>query len=561
MVGCLLAFLLAVGTIINSSEQLFLNPDVHQPALSAQCSGTAHEDCRRAPAPITERGPLYKPILVRPARFMPRSRKPARLLRVAAQATETPESLWLQAKAAMDQGNFSQARRLLQQAVQDDPKDAALWFHLGVSCAELNQFDEAITALEHARTLAPRQADTYFDLGLMYWRTGDIKKAQESYRAGLALRPKESSALQNYSVLLMKTGDYKAAIAPLQALKDDPKLGISPRVSLIECYLKSGQEAEAERESDYIIKANMATPADQTKIAALLLENAAPGPAEKLLRNSLSMDPNQANANGALGEIYLTQKKLLEAADCFQRANQLDPDSGQYAFGFVRALLAMKRPAPAVIFLKSVATKFSGLPNYQYALGLAYSNDHHYTEAATILEKLLLSKPPREDKVEHLLGDCYLSMGKLDEAENAYRKAIEENPKNPDYYVSYATALRRDGTDKLDDAIVQLKSAQLINPGDWRIQLELGLCYQSKGQYADAAALIEKVLQSEPDLTAAHVALATIYFRLGRKADGEREKKKIAELEKKQQQQLVREYGTDSLIDGSSRPGSSEPAH
>jgi len=535
-----LFFFLAWLAVLDCPAQIPLNDNVHSAALFAESSG-AH--------------------FVGQTDLIRASARSARLLHFPAQETATVESLWPKAKAAMDQGNFEEARRLLRQAVQQDPNEGALWFHLGVSCTELNELDEAITAFERARTLAPGRADTYFNLGLVYWKKGNINKAKESYRAGLALRPRESSALQNYSVLLMKTGDYKAAIAPLQALKDDPKLGISPRVSLIECYLKSGQETAAERESDDIIKANIATPADQTKIAAILLENAAPGPAEKLLKNSLSMDPNQANANAALGEIYLKQKKLLDAADCFQRATQLDPDSADYAFGFVRALLAMKRPARAVTFLKSVETKFATLPNYQYALGLAYYNDHHYLESATILEKLLLTNPPRQDKVEHVLGDSYLAMGKLVEAENAYRRAIEENPKNPDNYVSYATALRREGADKLDDAIVRLKSAQLISPGDWRIQLELGLCYQSKGQYADAAGLIEQALQAEPDVTAAHVALATIYFRLGRKADGEREKKTIAEVEKKQQQQLVREYGTDSLIDGSSQPTSGEPAH
>jgi len=486
--------------------------------------------------------------------------KSGRLLRIVAQETGTAESLWPKAKAALEQGNFAEARRLLRQAVLQDPKDGSLWFHLGVSCAELNDFDEAITALERARTLAPRQADTYFNLGLVHWRKGDVNKAKDSYRAGLALRPKETSALQNYSLLLMKTGDYKAAIAPLQDLKKDPKQGIAPRVALIECYLKTGQQTAAERESDEIVQEKVAGPAEQSKIAAILLENDAPEPAEKLFKNSLSMDPNQANANGALGEIYLKQKKFLDSANCFEKATQLDPNSAEYAFGFVRALLAMKRPEPVVGFLKSVETKFGSLPNYQYALGLAYYNEHHYSDAAAVLEKLLLSNPPRADKVENVLGDSYLSMGKLDEAESAYRKAIEENPKNPEYYVAYATAVRREGPDRLEDAIVRLKSAQHMNPADWRLQLELGLCYESKSQYADAVALIEQAVHSQPDLTAAHVALVRIYFRLDRKADSEREKKIVAELERKQQQKLIREYSTDSLIDGTPHQGSGEPA-
>ncbi len=491
----------------------------------------------------------------------PAGGRSTRLVRVAAQETETTESLWAKSKAAMDQGKFDEARRLLRQAVQQDPKDGALWFHLGVSCAEVNELDEAIAAFERARILAPGQADTYFNLGLVYWRKGNVLKAKESYRAGLSLRPKETSALQNYALLLMKTGDYKAAMVPLQHLKNDPKLGTSSRAALIECYLKAGQPAAAQRESAEIIRDKVAGPADQSKIAAILLENGAPAPAEMLLKNSLSIDPNQANAEGALGEIYLEQKKLVDAADCFQKAVQLDPASESYVFGFVRALLALKRSAEVIAFLKSVEEKFGTLPNYQYALGLAYYNEHHYSESAAILEKLLLAKPPREDKVEHVLGDSYLSMGKLDQAESAYRKAIEENPKNPDYYVAYATALRRQGSDNLDDAIVRLKGGQRMSPGDWRIQLELGLCYESKGQLADAASLIEQAVKSQPDLTAAHVALSRIYFRLGRKADSEREKKTVADLESKQQQKLVREYSTDTLIDGSSQQGSGESAH
>jgi len=491
----------------------------------------------------------------------PASWRFARLVPVAAQETETTASLWARSKAAMAQGNFAEARRLLRQAVQQDPKDGALWFHLGASCAELNELDKAIAAFERARILAPGQADTYFNLGLVYWRKGDLSKAKESYRAGLALRPRETSALQNYALLLMKTGDYKAAISPLQKLKNDPKLGTSSRAALIECYLKAGQQAAAEKESAEIIQDKVAGPADQSKIAAFLLENGATAPAQMLFRNSLAMDPNQANAEGALGEIYLEQKQLGEAAESFQKAVQLDPTSESYVFGFVRALLALKRSAEVIAFLKSVEEKFGTLPNYQYALGLAYYNEHHYSESAAILEKLLLAKPPREDKVEHVLGDSYLSMGKLDLAENAYRKAIEENPKDPDYYVAYATALRREGSDNLNDAIIRLKGAQRMNPGDWRIQLELGLCYESKGQLADAASLIEQAAKSQPNLTAAHVALIRIYFRLGRKADSEREKETVADLEKKQQQKLVREYSTDTLIEGSSQPSSGEPVH
>ena len=91
--------------------------------------------------------------------------------------------LWQEAKAALDHGQFAEARQLLSHAVQINPNDPALWFHLGVSCSQLNQVDDAINAFEKTRSLAPDKADVDFNLGLLYWRRGDVGKAKDAYRS------------------------------------------------------------------------------------------------------------------------------------------------------------------------------------------------------------------------------------------------------------------------------------------------------------------------------------------------------------------------------------------
>ena len=234
----------------------------------------------------------------------------ARLLQVEFQQTDNGADLWPQAKGAMERGDFAQAREILMRAVKVDPKDAALWFHLGVSCSELNDDAQAIAALERARALAPRRPDVYFDLGLLYWRTGDLGKAKDAYRAGLGLDPTDSGALQNYSLLLMKTGQYPAAIVSLLQLKKDAKLALPARVGLIECYLKTAQPEKANAESDELVHSGIASPADQTKLAADLIQDNAPQIAERILKNSLALDPNQAIAQHLLGSLYLTQRKF-----------------------------------------------------------------------------------------------------------------------------------------------------------------------------------------------------------------------------------------------------------
>ena len=473
----------------------------------------------------------------------------ARVLRVSALQMNDVETQWQQAKAAMAHGDFTQARQILLRAVKANPRDPALWFHLGVSCSQLNDDDQAIAAFERARALSPRRPDTYFDLGLLYWRTGDLGKAKEAYRAGLALDPTASSALQNYSLLLMKTGGYEDAIAPLLRLKKDAKLTLAARVGLIECYLKTAQPSKANTESDELIRSGIAAPADQTKLAAIFLEQNAPQMAEKLLKNSLSLDPNQANAQNALGTIYLAHRKLDDAFIPLGRAVQLDPDSSEYALAFDRVLLVRKQYQVALPFLKSVEPKFGKLPDFQFALAVAYFGANQFQDAANILENLVLSNPRRQDRVYFLLGDSYFNLGTYDRAEQAYRKAIEINPKDSNYYWALATLMRKEGPDKLDEAIVQLKLAHQYNPDDPQISLQLALCYESKQQLADAAALLEKVVQQAPDLSPAHVALTRIYFRLGKKTEGEREKAAVKALQDKDQQKVRPNPAPQSVLD------------
>jgi tetratricopeptide (TPR) repeat protein len=461
------------------------------------------------------------------------------LLLVAGQQTPNSAILWQEAKAALDQGRFVEARQLLSRAVQISPKDPALWFSLGLACSQLNQVGDAIDAFEKTRRLAPDKADVDFNLGLLYWRSGDVGKAKEAYRAGLALDPDRTSALQNYALLLIKTGESDKAIAPLNSLKSFPDLSLASRVSLIECYLTAKDRGRVAMETDDLLRSGLAPPAQQTEVAAILLEANESEIAEKVLRNSLKLDPNQAKAHAALGVILMNQKRYGDAATSLETAVRLDPQSEEFAMAFSESLLLWNHPTTLLVFLKSVQPVFGSSPEFQYKLALAYYGVQEFSNAVTTLEALLKANPRRKDQIYYILGNSYFTMGQFDKSEASFRKAIELNPKEPDYYENLATLLRKEGPGRLDEAIVELKRALKFERSSPRAALELGLCYEAKGEFKDAAALFEKVVVEEPGLVPAHVALARIYFHLGRKADGLREKTVIASLERKKQQQRI----------------------
>jgi tetratricopeptide (TPR) repeat protein len=469
----------------------------------------------------------------------------------AAQQTSSTAALWEEAKTALGDRQFAEARRLLTKAVQLSPKDPALWFHLGVSYSELNQVDEAIDALERARKLAPDKSEVDFNLGLLYWKRGDVGKAKEAYRAGLALDPKQTGPLQNYALLLMKTGENGKAIEPLLSLKNVPEVSLASRVSLIECYLKAKDRQGAGRETDELLQSGLAPPQDQTALAAVLIQENDPELAEKLLRNSLRQDSGQANAHAALGVILMNRKSYEEAASSLETAVRLQPDSVEFAMAFSESLLLWNRPTTLLVFLKSVQPRFHALPEFQYKLALAYYGVQEFSNAVETLENLLRTNPRRTDQIYYILGNSYYVMGKFDQSETAFRQAIELNPKDAAYYENLATLLRKEGPDRLDDAILQLRRASEFAPSDPRVALALGLCYESKGVLKYAAAFLENAIEKQPGLVPAHVALARIYFRMGRKSDGLKEKTTIASLEQKKQQQRLdpKHAGKEATVD------------
>ena len=460
------------------------------------------------------------------------------LILLAAAATN-PAELWKEADAFLQHQQYAEARRVLSQAVKADPNEPAFWFHLGVSCVELKDTDAAIAAFEKARTLAPGKAEVYFSLGLEYWHRGDVGKAKETYEAGLRLDPKQPAALQNYALLLMKTGEPGKAIAPLLALKDIPELTLQARVALIQCYLKSGDKLRAERETDELLQSGTETPSGETQVAAILVEAGDSDAAEKVLRVSLQRQPDQAKAYAALGVILMNRKQYQDASESLRRAVQLEPNSSEYALAFGESLELSSHEHELLEFLKQAAPKFSKLPEFQYQLALAYYRGAELANAVATLQRLLQMNPRRKDRIYFLLGNSYLAVGNFAEAEKSYRSAIEMNPKDPAYYEEFATLLRKEGPGRLDDAIAELRHGLQFDSSNPSLALQLALCYESKGDLNSAVTLAEQAVRGQPERLPGHVALSRIYFRLGRRADGQREKKTIAQLEEKQQQSLL----------------------
>lgn len=114
----------------------------------------------------------------------------------------------------------------------------------------------------------------------------------------------------------------------------------------------------------------------------------------------------------------------------------------------------------------------------------------------------------------------------LDGAEAAFRKALVLDPTAFDPLLWLGTLLREES--KLPEARSRLEQANHLRPKEIRVRYQFALLCSDEGDDKQAAALLESLIRDAPEYTEAHRSLSTIYFRLGRAAEG-RQQRKIAE--------------------------------
>lgn len=345
------------------------------------------------------------------------------------------------------------------------------------------------------------------------------------------MNPTDIAGNENYALLLMGTENYREAIRPLQRVKQNNTSKLPIRVALIESFFKAGMPQEGERECRELIQSHIASPADEVKLAVVLIEDSQPDMAEEVLKHALAAAPDLGDAHGLLGLLHAKKGQYEAALPELRRAVQLSPDSAKYSLGLAQALLLRKAYAEALTFLQTVEVRFGKSSEFRYKLALACYFSRQYPKAIAEFEKLLNQSAPRLDLAQHYLGNSYLAMGELAKAESCYRKAIEINPKGVANYLALAALLTKQGVDRTDEAISILQKAIELDRADPRPKLQLALCYEAKKDLAQTQTLLEEIARAEPDFIPGHVELSRIYYQAGKQTEGDREKVTIDRLE------------------------------
>ena len=339
--------------------------------------------------------------------------------------------------------------------------------------------------------------DRIFARAVQLHQAGDWENAVKEYQQFLAEKPDRTDARSNLGAVLARLGRYQEAIEQYnRALLLD---GNNPniRFNLAVAYYKSARVVSAAKELEKVI----------------------------------AIQPDNPNATLLLADCFLQMgehKKIIALLAPFEAKT---PDNKALAYLFGTALLRDKQVGKGQQQIEKIM-RGGDSAEARMLLGTTHLMSADYAKAAQ--EFAAATKlNPKLPTVHSYYGRALAMTGNTDQAKEEFRLELANNPNDFDANLQIGVILKQDQNP--EEALKYFQRALLVRPGEPNARFYIESIRVGQGKINEALPELEKLINDAPDFVEAHVMLATVYYRLKRKADGDREQAIVNKLNAERQ--------------------------
>jgi tetratricopeptide (TPR) repeat protein len=338
----------------------------------------------------------------------------------------------------------------------------------------------------------PPSAQTLLAQAVELHQAGDTLGAIAAYEAALKLEPENAGAHSNLGAALVRLGRYDQAITHYRkAIAIDPSNGLF-QFNLALAEYKSSDIPTAATE----------------------------------LKHVVDTDKNNPNARVLLGDCYLQMGRFQDVVDLLSPLEAELGDDRAFAYVLGSALVETDHGKDAERVIDRI---FRGGESAEGHLLMATAHLRAADGPAAVAElKQALALKPSLPIANALMGRALLRSGDQEGAMRAFRRELEVNPNNFDANLQLAELKKRD--EQFDDALTYVQRALRMRPSDASARFSLAGIDVGTGKNDAAREILEQVVKDKPKFTEAYVMLATVYYRLNRKADGDRVRAIVEQL-------------------------------
>ena len=311
-----------------------------------------------------------------------------------------------------------------------------------------------------------------------------------------------------------------------------------------------------------LLKAQPSHVAARSNLGVILAQLGRYEEAIEAYRAALAIEPKQHKVRLNLGIALYKAARYGDAATELAAVRTAEPDNLQARYLEADCHLRMGEPKTVIELLAPIEPQHQDDLALAYMLGLAYLHEKNVVKGGPLVDRILkrgesaeahlmmgmakraakdlaggvedlgkaVALNPELPGVHALYARALLETANRDQAQAEFEAELTRNPFDFDAHLYLGVLLKED--QKLAEAMVHFEKALGVRPGDPGVRYQIVTIYVTRGETERALPELEAIVKEAPEFLEAHVTLATVYYRLKRREDGDRERAIIETLNK-----------------------------
>ncbi len=235
--------------------------------------------------------------------------------------------------------------------------------------------------------------------------------------------------------------------------------------------------------------------------------------AERLYREVLEVEPDNAQARHLLGVLALQRGRPDDAVERIRAAIEIGPAEAAWHYNLGNALQRLGRPGEAVASYREAVGLAPEWPAAWNNLGVALQHQGRFDEAADAFERAWRIDPDSQDALANL-GTVRQRQGRFEEAIACLRGAVEIAPQRSDLHYNLANALSAAG--RWPEAEAGYRQAIELEPDNAPAHYNLGVMHHHQGRLDEAAAAYQRATELDDGYLEALTNLGVVLRERGR---------------------------------------------
>lgn len=345
---------------------------------------------------------------------------------------------------AQQAGQYSKAKKLYIQLLENNPNSGHLHQLLGICHAQAQDLSSSIIHLKKATECEPNNPHFLASLANAYRTQGEYSLAKVLFLEVLRLEPGQLSALNNLGVLHYNEHNTDSAIDYLQqALALHPKFS-DAHFNLGLCFLSKNDREQAKTHFVEAVACNPESIKALLQLGQLYQQDNAHHQALVQFEQVKHLDPKHAENNHYLGMTYLQLDRAQDGVAHLERALAVNPKLENLHHNLACVYLHQRQYQKALKHWLLHQQQESSQDTC-YNIGVTYLYLGRYEEATDFFFQVLKEDPNHFETLTNL-GACYLQQNKIDLAKTYYQRAQVVRSAPATAYILEALGMHNNGS-------------------------------------------------------------------------------------------------------------------